>query len=560
MTYNPSILCSDSQAGDTLVGIFDLSLAPELLLYAYVPALLLAVVMGFYIAYQSRSKFKLQGRLFLLLTLLFSLYLINDTVQWLAIPAGIVHFSWQMVLLIKTFLLIVLYYFFYSFITNQDLSNTGKYLLFSLLIPTLLILPTSLNIESFNLGECQGNIGIFYSYVYLIEFIVLTLIVTTTLKRIKKTNGGERTQTLLTAIGLSLVVLFLFGTDIIGEYTGAFEVLLIAPAGMLVFLSLIAFLIVRYRAFDAKMLAVQALVVAIVSLVGSQLFFIKSSVNFTITSITLLFTLVAGYFLVRSVKREVRQREEIQQLAQELARANERLERLDKLKSEFVSIASHQLRSPLTTMIGYASMLRDGSYGKLPAKAQEAANRIEDSSRLMASSVEDYLNVSRIEAGHMKYNLTDFSLAEQALHVTDDIRPVALKQSIVLLYRTKLESQGMVNADKGKTEQILHNLINNAIKYTEKGTITVVLHDDLKNKKLFVDVIDTGIGMSPETLGSIFQKFERGSNANSTNIHGTGLGLYTAAKLAEAMGGNITAHSEGEGKGSRFTLTLPLLA
>lgn len=314
------------------MGIFDLSLAPELLLYAYVPALLLAVVMGFYIAYQSRSKFKLQGRLFLLLTLLFSLYLINDTVQWLAIPAGIVHFSWQMVLLIKTFLLIVLYYFFYSFITNQDLSNTGKYLLFSLLIPTLLILPTSLNIESFNLGECQGNIGIFYSYVYLIEFIVLTLIVTTTLKRIKKTNGGERTQTLLTAIGLSLVVLFLFGTDIIGEYTGAFEVLLIAPAGMLVFLSLIAFLIVRYRAFDAKMLAVQALVVAIVSLVGSQLFFIKSSVNFTITSITLLFTLVAGYFLVRSVKREVRQREEIQQLAQELARANERLERLDKLK------------------------------------------------------------------------------------------------------------------------------------------------------------------------------------------------------------------------------------
>jgi signal transduction histidine kinase len=126
------------------------------------------------------------------------------------------------------------------------------------------------------------------------------------------------------------------------------------------------------------------------------------------------------------------------------------------------------------------------------------------------------------------------------------------------LFRTDLKSRGIVTADIGKTVQIVHNLINNSIKYTPRGSISVFMRDDVKLKRIYVDIIDTGIGMSEKTIDTLFQKFERASNANSVNVSGTGLGLYVALRMAEAMGGTISAHSEGDGKGSRFTLDLPL--
>jgi signal transduction histidine kinase len=123
-------------------------------------------------------------------------------------------------------------------------------------------------------------------------------------------------------------------------------------------------------------------------------------------------------------------------LTEQLAKANDRLKILDKMKSEFVSIASHQLRSPLTSIRGYASMLAEGSYGKLPEKAQEAANNIAESSKFMAMSIEDYLNVSRIEAGNMKYELSDFNLKDVAEKVVDEMRPTAMKKGLVMVFRS----------------------------------------------------------------------------------------------------------------------------
>lgn len=555
-----SLVCGDVVGGDTLVSIFDFSIAPALLFYAYIPAIALALLLGVFV-YKSDSKFRLPNNLFFLTTLFFIAYLINDIVQWIAVPVPVVHFSWQLILLIKSLLLLTCFYFVYTFVEKRDMTTLMKISLTVLFLPVTVLLPTNLNIASFNLSLCQSNSGVFYYYIYSLEGVLLLLIAIQFIRHFKNVHSRkEKTETLSVSAGAIAFILFLLATDFIGEYTGSFEILMIAPLGMLIFLGLIAFIIVRYNTFNAKLLGAQALIITIVFLVGSQLFFIQSHINFVLTSVTLAATIIAGYYLVRSVKREVKQREEIQGLVGQLAKTNSRLQQLDKLKSEFVSIASHQLRSPLAAIMGYSSMLGDGSYGKLPAKAEEIVERIVYSAKLMGASVEDYLNVSRIESGNMKYNLSDFNLKDQAERVAEDIRPIALKKNIIMLFRTSMTGQGVVNADPGKTEQILHNLINNSLKYTEKGNITVVVRDNVQDKKMYVDITDSGIGMSDETLASIFQKFERGSNANTTNIHGTGLGLFTAAKLAEAMGGNITAHSEGEGKGSRFTIEFPLVA
>ena len=229
------------------------------------------------------------------------------------------------------------------------------------------------------------------------------------------------------------------------------------------------------------------------------------------------------------------------------------------MKSEFVSIASHQLRSPITAIRGYVSMLVEGSYGKFPDKAQEVLARIGESSKFMATSIEDYLNVSRIEAGNMKYELSDFNLKEQAEKVSDELRQTAMKKGLVLVFRSGVSGSGMVHADIGKTRQVIMNFIDNSIKYTPKGTVTVVAHDDPKQKKMWVTISDTGVGMSTETLSEVFDKFVRAKNANQVNVTGTGLGLYVAKKMATGMGGKVWAESEGEGKGSSFHIEFPEL-
>jgi signal transduction histidine kinase len=553
------IRCTDSVAD--FFGIFTLSVAPDLLFYSYLPICVLTLLIAG--AAVVKDNFSSRSRLLLLVSVLFSAFLLNEIVLWTAIPAGLIYASWSLSMLLRAAIYLTVLLFLYVF-THHKYPPFSAILIGSLLLlPLILFLPTSLNVVAVDIGDCVGVNGPLWFYLYVLEGVCVAALFFLTLRNFlasKKQAKSDRGGIHYLLGGSFVLLLFVFASELIGEYTGLYEVNLFGPIGMLGFVATLSFLIVRFQAFNMKLIASQALILSIFALNASEFFYIVEFENLVISMVTLILITVAGYYLIRSIKREVKQREEIQKLAVNLERANQRLKQLDTLKSEFVSIASHQLRSPLASMMGYASMLRDGSYGKLPAKAHEAAVRIEDSTRLMAQSVEDYLNVSRIEAGHMKYNLTDFSLIEQAQHITDDIRPMGLKKGVVMLFRTTVKSKGVVNADKGKTEQIIHNLINNSLKYTPQGTITVIVRDDVKKKRIYLDILDTGIGMSERTLHSIFAKFERGSNANSANIHGTGLGLFTALKLAEAMNGTITARSEGEGKGSCFTLELPLVS
>lgn len=275
--------------------------------------------------------------------------------------------------------------------------------------------------------------------------------------------------------------------------------------------------------------------------------------------ISTILVFILGTLLVRSVIKGVKQKKLAQQLATELAGVNVRLERLDRMKSEFVSIASHQLRSPLTSIRGYISMVLEGSYGEVTPKMKEVLSHVSDSARHMALSIEDYLNVSRIEAGNMKYNLVDADITKLVQNMVTEMAPVASKKGSPLMYSPEIKGTVSVKLDIGKTRQIIQNLIDNALKYTqEKGAINIVLRKDDTAKKVYIDVIDQGIGIAPDELKTLFEKFERAKNASHVNVTGTGLGLYIARTMARAMEGNITVTSKGEGEGSTFTVSFPI--
>jgi signal transduction histidine kinase len=159
----------------------------------------------------------------------------------------------------------------------------------------------------------------------------------------------------------------------------------------------------------------------------------------------------------------------------------------------------------------------------------------------------------------MKYEVSDFNLKDTAEKIVDELRPVALKKGLVMVFRSDCTGSCSVHADIGKVRQVIMNLLDNSMKYTPKGTITVLAHDDPKKKKMYVTIQDTGVGMSKETQEEVFDKFVRAKNANNVNTTGTGLGLFVAKKMMTDMGGKVWAESEGEGKGSTFHIELPLL-
>jgi signal transduction histidine kinase len=499
------------------------------------------------------------SRLFLAFSSFFSVWVLLDVVLWATNDPAVVMFSWSMQILTEPIMYATAFYLFYVYLYGKIPRLRVNMSLFVLMLPLVLLLPTNLTMEYIFLSTCEIAEGPVAKYLaYALNLLFIFLIAFVGWRGIRSTVlPTRRRAAVFFYVGL-LTFLSLFNlSNIVGSITGDWTVVQYGLLGVPVFLALVAYSIIKFQDFKLEVAGAQ-IMVAIVWLLVASLLFVKAEFLELIIWATLIFTTVTGYLLVKSVKKEFKQRRRIESLMKSLEAANLRLKQVDQRKSEFVSIASHQLRSPLTSILGYASMLRDGSFGQLSVRATEAADRIEQSAKMMADSIEDYLNVSRIEAGTMKFNHTDFNLKDEVGSIVDDLRVEAQKKGVALSFRAAVAGKGVVHSDLGKVQQIIHNLINNAVKYTERGDITVLVRDDLAAKTITMEVTDTGIGMSRETLSTIFHKFGRGKNADNISVHGTGLGLYTAQKLAGALGGRIEAHSEGEGKGSRFALILPL--
>jgi signal transduction histidine kinase len=538
---------------------------PELLYYSHIPATAVALFVGLFVLLNNPKK--LLNQLLFLLCLSFSVWTISSLTAWTNINADLLAAIWPLFAIATAFISILSVYLALVFLHKKDVSFSTKLVFFFLLTPVLLLAHTNLNISGFDLATCDafGYEGLLYKgYYTALGFMAIVWIAIASIQKYRFAKTTEKTQILLMSGGtLLFLALFITTTFVITFFVNIgllpdSRLEMYGLFGMMFFMTALAVLISKFRAFNVGLLTSQILVFVLTVLVASQFTYSSTTTAFTLKAVTLVLTLAVGLVLIRSIKNDVQQKNEIKKLLKNLEKANARLKFFDKQKSEFVSIASHQLRSPLTAIRGYASLLLEGSFGTIPQKSVEPLSRIDESAKLMALAIEDYLNVSRIEAGNMKYHLADFNLPTEVEHITDDVRANAIKKGLVLYYKKSLHNQGVIHADKGKTVQIIHNLIDNAVKYTVKGTITVLVRDDIKKKKIFVDVIDTGIGMDDKTQDNIFQKFGRADNANSVNISGTGLGLFVAHKMAEAMGGDITAHSKGDDQGSRFTLELPL--
>lgn len=239
----------------------------------------------------------------------------------------------------------------------------------------------------------------------------------------------------------------------------------------------------------------------------------------------------------------------------DLKQANIRLQELDKLKDEFVSLASHELRTPMTVIQGYAWMALNDKEDKLSDNNKVRLEKVLSSTQRLIALVNDILDVSRIESGMMVFKPAEFDIALLSDDVAGELADKSKKNNVIL--KVNKNASYNVLADKDKIHEVLLNLMDNAIKYSPNGGEVNVDFKVLENS-VEISVSDTGIGITKENLGKLFTKFGRLESTLSSGYKtpGTGLGLYLCKKIVEKSGGQIWAESES-GKGSKFSFSVP---
>jgi signal transduction histidine kinase len=244
----------------------------------------------------------------------------------------------------------------------------------------------------------------------------------------------------------------------------------------------------------------------------------------------------------------VRLFDEIQDKSRQLAEASQH-------KSQFLANMSHELRTPLNAIIGVSEMLREDA--EALKQDTEPLDRVLGAGRHLLALINDILDLSKIEAGRMELQLEDFALAPLIDGVVKTIEPLAAKNENRVAVSCDA-AIGKLNADSMRLRQALLNLMSNANKFTERGTITVHARQGRENGRdwITIAIADTGIGMTPEQMGKLFQEFSQADASTTRKYGGTGLGLAISKRFCEMMGGDITVESE-PGRGSTFTIQLP---
>ena len=361
-------------------------------------------------------------------------------------------------------------------------------------------------------------------------------------------------------LGTAIASFLALFSNLILPGLGNFSLFRIGPTFATPFIVIIGYAIFKQQLFNIRVIATELLTFTIWIFLLVR-FLTADTLRSRLVDGTLL-TLVIffGILLIRSVLQEVHAREEIQRLSEGLRNANRELKKLDRLKSEFLSLATHQLRTPLSIVKGYISMVQEGTFGDVSERVREALRRVYLSNERLINLVNDFLNISRIESGRMEYDFAPLHIEELIQSVVDEFLPTAIAKQLELIWERPQGTLPLVSIDREKFRQVLANLFDNAVKYTPSGSIKVEARRESRpegGEDVLICIRDTGIGISAEELDSVFKRFSRGETGARVYKGGLGLGLYLAKRIVQDLGGEIWAESEGPGQGSAFLIRLP---
>lgn len=370
-----------------------------------------------------------------------------------------------------------------------------------------------------------------------------------------RSTGMARRQVTYIYGGYFVASLLAMATNLILPWFGYFELNWLGQ----IFSTLVAvfttYAILRADLLNIKLAATELFVIILNLLLFFQLLSSENSSVLTINIIVLMAALIISTLLINSVMKEIKRREEMAILAESLTKANARLQELDKQKTDFLSIAAHQLRTPISISSGYLELLNDGAYGEITPDTKQIFKNMDESNGRLIKLIDSFLDITRLEQGNTRYDFAEHDLVALVDGVVKEFAAMVKQKGLTLVWQPNANFPRVI-FDEEKIRHVVFNFIDNAIKYSESGIIKVEVYQE--GNGFTVRVRDNGIGFNKIDEANFFQKFYRGENVKGTNVNGTGLGLFVGAKFIEAHHGRFWAHSEGLGKGGEFGFWIPL--
>ncbi len=444
--------------------------------------------------------------------------------------------------------------FFFTYMTSTYLAEKQKpnkwITIFLFLITLADALLTGLtNFTLTGTKFTNGILDIIYGKAFYPYIASVVIMIFFTLAPLVKTKFEARTKIFLVGVIIFYVMNFIFNITLpvffhitnlyfLGDYSTIF------------LLGLTMYAVFTQGLFDVHVFATEIFTLIIWTILFTKIFFAGNLTEVAIDTFVFGLTVVFGIFLIRSVRREIKEREELKITKErELAKARELL----KLKDEFVFIATHDLKTPVTAIDGFVDLIQRRRE-KFSPKTKDSFKAIIEASERLKQLVNDLLEVSRSDSGTIKVEVKPVNIVEIIRKTIKEITPSANKEKITI--SSKFDTQEIVLADEAKLSEVLENLISNAVKYNNKaGRVDVITIRQAD--KLITKVGDTGVGIPKADQTKIFQKFFRVVQPGTENVTGTGLGLFVTRMLIEKMHGKISFEST-EGKGTTFTFELPI--
>jgi signal transduction histidine kinase len=333
------------------------------------------------------------------------------------------------------------------------------------------------------------------------------------------------------------------------------EFILATYFGVFLFVLVLAYSIFRHNLLQVRIVATEFLVFVIWAFLIVHILVERSMEGFIMDGMIFIFVVIFGFLTIKNIRAEEGRTIEINAVSRQLIEANKQLEELDVTRSRFLSFATHQVKTPMTAIKGYASLI-NAHLRELPKeKVVEMVDRMKVATERTIHLVDSLLDAKRIEDGKMEYRFSAVNVVSIVSSVVEDLQLMARGQGLELTME-KEDDRILISADRDKFREVVQNLVENALKYTNKGWVRARIYRD--GDDVLIAISDSGMGIEKEVLPKLFSEFARGGGGASV-IQGTGLGLYIARQIITDHHGTIWAESEGIGKGSTFFVRIKRL-
>ena len=524
--------------------IFSNNVFGTLIYYSHLLPLVASLLIALFIFFKNPKL--LAARWFFVTVALLSVWLFFDLILWANEKPPLIMFFWSLLVLIEPIIYAGVLLFVYAIVDGKGTSFRKKLIIFALLLPTVILASTDLALTTYDLTNCEREAieGPLAFYGYVVEMIFALWILGFGLRRFfqYKNTSEKKKVALITAGAVFFLLSFSLG-NVVGSLSLDWEIGQYGLFGIPVFVAVLSYLVVKYNAFDVKLISTQILVTALWILTLGILFLRQISTVRIVVSVTLICFSILGYLLIKSVKREIEQREQIERLALDLQTANKGQETL-------IHIMNHQIKGYLGRARIIFHELLSGSYGVMPEKAQPPLAKGLETAADGVAYVQSILRGASAAQGTLPYDMQPIDLALIVAELVAEQQDAAKEQGLLLTADIE-GGDYRLTGDAVELKEAFKNLVTNAIKYNvPKGSIAVALRRT--DGRMVFSVKDTGRGIPEEDRSRIFTTGGMGADSLKYNPDAAGFGLAFVKGVVEHHHGRVWYESNAPEQGMTF--------